>query len=113
MLVRLWRMGEGNKGMSISPEVAGRMGEAVELLAGARWMAERGGVREALRMVNEARDLAESVLEDPTMVSLLYFPEEHKMAVLLPLWAPLALPIAAGLWREVRRFRELSGKKKR
>lgn len=44
------------------------------------------------------------------MVGLLYFPEEHKLAVLLPLWAPLALPMLVGLVREIKRLRDKRAK---
>jgi hypothetical protein len=33
---------------------------------------------------------AESAFFDPTMVSLLYFPDEHKYAVYMPLFTPIS-----------------------
>lgn len=38
------------------------------------------------------------------MVSMLYFPDEHKYGVYLPLFGPLFFPLITALIREVRIF---------
>ena len=80
-------------------------------LSAARSLAASGKVRASLSLLNEAQALAASAEEDPAMVGLLYFPDEHKLAVLLPLWAPLALPMLVGLVREIKRLREKKEKR--
>ncbi|KAJ3189711.1 hypothetical protein HK101_008738 [Irineochytrium annulatum] len=45
---------------------------------------------------------AESAFFDPTMVSLLYFPDEHKYAVYMPLFTPIAVPLVLALVKEIK-----------
>ncbi|KAJ1814346.1 GPI transamidase component, partial [Coemansia sp. RSA 2599] len=46
-----------------------------------------------------ASSLAESAFFDPSMVSLLYFPDQHKYAIYLPFFLPVAMPLLAALKR--------------
>ncbi|KAJ3075899.1 hypothetical protein HDU99_001450, partial [Rhizoclosmatium hyalinum] len=48
---------------------------------------------EALAASKVAIGAAERAFFDPTMVSLLYFPDEHKLAVYLPLFLPVGVPL--------------------
>lgn len=41
---------------------------------------------------------------DKSMVGQVYFPDEHKVAVYLPLLGPIGVPLLVGLLREVKRF---------
>lgn len=97
--------------MSILPQVSSKVHASVDLLNSAKADAAAGKVRSAVAHLNSALRNIEHAEEDPTMVSLLYFPDEHKLAVLLPLWAPLALPMVVGLVREVKRYRKLRADK--
>ncbi len=45
------------------------------------------------------------------MVAMLYFPDEHKYAIYLPLFLPVLLPVITGLraeWRHLRAKRALA-----
>jgi phosphatidylinositol glycan class S len=59
----------------------------------------------ALSLASDSRQAAETAVSHPSMVPQLYFPPEHLLAVYLPLWAPLALPLLLGFTKELRRFR--------
>ncbi|RKO99841.1 hypothetical protein CXG81DRAFT_5367, partial [Caulochytrium protostelioides] len=48
---------------------------------------------------------AEQAFFDPTMVALLYFPDEHKYAVFVPLFVPISVPLLISLVREIKRRR--------
>ena len=39
---------------------------------------------------------------DPTMLALLYFPDEHKYTVYAPFFGPVAVPLLAALAKEVK-----------
>lgn len=39
------------------------------------------------------------------MLALLYFPDEHKYAVYTPLFAPVAVPMVAALFREFKAWK--------
>ncbi|KAJ3127982.1 hypothetical protein HK100_009429 [Physocladia obscura] len=47
---------------------------------------------------------AERAFFDPTMVSLLYFPDEHKLAVYLPLFLPVGVPLLSTIGQEIRKY---------
>ena len=60
----------------------------------------------ALYHSKKAIELAESAFFDPTMVSMLYFPDEHKYAIYMPLFVPISVPLLVALHREVKKFRK-------
>ena len=48
---------------------------------------------------------AESAFFDPTMVPLLYFPDEHKLAIFMPFFVPIAIPLLRALYYEFKLLR--------
>lgn len=58
-----------------------------------------------------AQSLASQAYFDPSMLALLYFPDEHKYAVYTPLFGPVAVPLLVALLREVREWR--AGRRRR
>lgn len=52
---------------------------------------------------------SEEAFFDPTMVSMLYFPDEHKYAVYMPLFLPISVPLALVLKEEFKKRKK--GKK--
>jgi len=56
----------------------------------------------ALQHSSLALESAEKAFFDDKMVSMLYFPDEHKYAVYTPLFGPLALPLLMALLRELQ-----------
>ncbi|TPX37638.1 hypothetical protein SmJEL517_g00595 [Synchytrium microbalum] len=63
----------------------------------------------SMSAARRATVLAEEAFFNPTMVSLLYFPTEHRYAVYMPLFVPVAVPFLAVIikdfrvWMEARR----------
>ncbi|KAI5458271.1 phosphatidylinositol-glycan biosynthesis class S protein [Mariannaea sp. PMI_226] len=51
-----------------------------------------------------AEDEAERAFFEKSMVGQLYFPDEHKIAVYLPLLGPVGVPLITGLLNELRRW---------
>jgi GPI-anchor transamidase subunit S len=49
-----------------------------------------------------ALEYAEKAFFDDKMVSMLYFPDEHKYAIYTPLFGPLALPLVMALLKELQ-----------
>ena len=47
-------------------------------------------------------EYAEKAFFDDKMVSMLYFPDEHKYAIYTPLFGPLVLPLLMALLRELQ-----------
>ncbi|KAL1918591.1 uncharacterized protein VTP21DRAFT_2613 [Calcarisporiella thermophila] len=71
------------------------------------------------RLVDTVRDsivavsTSEGAFFDPTMVAMLYFPDEHKYAIYMPLFVPISVPLLGALRRELseRRKRKKSKEK--
>ncbi len=59
----------------------------------------------AMRYGKQAKRLAEEAFFNPTMVSLLYFPDEHKFAVFMPFFVPVLVPLVWALLAEVKAYR--------
>ncbi|KAI9101209.1 phosphatidylinositol-glycan biosynthesis class S protein-domain-containing protein [Phlyctochytrium arcticum] len=58
---------------------------------------------------------SEAAFFDPTMVSMLYFPDEHKYAVYMPFFIPVIVPVTLALIKELKGWktqRSLSSKSK-
>jgi phosphatidylinositol glycan class S len=49
---------------------------------------------------------------EPGMLALLYFPEEHKYAIYLPLFLPLTVPVISALWSEIKRYQKKKTERK-
>jgi phosphatidylinositol glycan class S len=53
---------------------------------------------------------SERLFFDPNMLPQLYFPDEHKYAIYVPMFLPILVPILTGIFGEFRERRE-RGKK--
>lgn len=73
-------------------QVAGKADQAVELISRALTTAEKTGLLE-VGLVVEGRAIAESALNDKSLLALLYFPNDQKFAIYLPLFLPTLLPL--------------------
>lgn len=58
-----------------------------------------------------ARSLAHSAFFDPKMVGMLYFPNEHKIAIYTPLFIPFSIPLIMRLFKEIGRIRQKAKRK--
>ena len=61
--------------------------------------------KELLALAGDAQTYASRAFFDPSMLAMLYFPDEHKYAVYTPLFGPLLVPVIATLYREVRAWK--------
>lgn len=59
---------------------------------------------DAIKYAGSAYQDSEKAFFDKSMVGQVYFPDEHKVAVYLPLLGPIGVPLAVGLVREIKRF---------
>lgn len=64
------------------------------------------GRPEALYHARVAEQEAERAFFEKSMVGQLYFPDEHKIAVYLPLLGPVGVPLVMGLLNELRAWRK-------
>lgn len=59
---------------------------------------------EAVQFASSAYKDSEKAFFDKSMVGQVYFPDEHKVAVYLPLLGPTGLPLVVSLLKEVKQF---------
>jgi phosphatidylinositol glycan class S len=64
------------------------------------------GGAESLSHARVAEAEAERAFFEKSMVGQLYFPDEHKIAVYMPLLGPIGVPLVMGLLNEVRAWRK-------
>lgn len=66
---------------------------------------KKGDYEMASRHARDAIVSSESAFFDPTMVPMLYFPDEHKLAIYMPFFVPIALPLLKALYEEFKAYR--------
>ncbi|KAJ1653956.1 GPI transamidase component [Dispira simplex] len=54
---------------------------------------------------SQVLNLAETAFFDPTMLALLYFPNEHKIGVYMPMFVPAFVPIIVALLKELKAWK--------
>jgi phosphatidylinositol glycan class S len=89
--------------ISIPPSVADGVSKTMHHL---RLACETLGGPEGLAHARIAEAEAERAFFEKSMVGQLYFPDEHKIAVYLPLLGPVAVPLVMGLLNELKAWRK-------
>ncbi|EJT52784.1 hypothetical protein A1Q1_01824 [Trichosporon asahii var. asahii CBS 2479] len=74
--------------------------------------AAKEGVLASALLSRDAVGLANEAFFDPSMMGLLYFPDQHKFAVYAPLFAPIGVSLVAGLVKEIRAWKARKKAKK-
>jgi phosphatidylinositol glycan class S len=89
--------------ISIPSSVADGVSKTIKHL---RLACETLGGPEGLAHARVAEAEAERAFFEKSMVGQLYFPDEHKVAVYLPLLGPVAVPLVMGLINELKAWRK-------
>lgn len=94
----------------ISDEVAGKVREALENAEQADDDLDEGEVDEALAGAKRAFENSEAAFSDPSLLALLYFPDDQKYAVYIPLFLPITIPVVMSLsalkrWYNARKLK--------
>ena len=92
--------------MVISDTISRLAAAALDALAAAQQAAVLGRHAQAGRLAVEAHGASERAFFHPSILSLLYFPSDHKLAVYLPLFLPALLPLLLTAMREARHYRK-------
>ncbi|KAF2765674.1 hypothetical protein EJ03DRAFT_279514 [Teratosphaeria nubilosa] len=91
--------------IAIPDNVAKSVDETISRLDQACHDLRGGRFDEALTSARIANDEAEKAFFEPSMVGQVYFPDEHKVAVYVPLLGPMAVPLFMAAVKELRKFR--------
>jgi phosphatidylinositol glycan class S len=62
-------------------------------------------LNDAAQRATVAISFAERAFFDPTMVSMLYFPAEHILAIYMPFFIPIAVPMISTLVKEIKQLK--------
>ncbi len=92
--------------IAIPDSVATSVAETIHRLDQACQNLQDGRYQTALENARKAEEEAELAFFEPSMVGQVYFPEEHKVAVYVPLLGPMAVPLVLSALRELKKLRE-------
>ncbi|GAA5928303.1 GPI-anchor transamidase GPI17 [Sporobolomyces koalae] len=101
---------EAQPNMSIQQVVQTRIETCLDLLSLSR---DTTDLELKGRLVGRAQVAADLAFFDQSMLPLLYFPQEHKYAVYMPLFGPVSVPLIVGLIREFKEWRKAKKNKAR
>ena len=107
----LARLTESLPSIPIPATVAASVSTTLSHLSAACTHLREGRFSAALDNARVAELEAERSFFEKSMVGQVYFPDEHKVAVYLPLLGPIGVPLVVGLLKEVKRvFKGLKGR---
>eukprot|EP01135_Chromosphaera_perkinsii_P001736 Nk52_evm5s210 gene=Nk52_evmTU5s210 len=89
--------------MVIVDELAGKVDLAVRKIVEAKQLLAKGQFMEALNSTKLAYSTSDKAFFDPSVLEMLYFPEENKFAIYIPLFVPMFVPILAGVISEFKK----------
>ncbi|XP_076232151.1 phosphatidylinositol glycan anchor biosynthesis class S [Calliopsis andreniformis] len=81
----------------ITEVVGNRIKTALHLIEESATKLTQGDLSQGFQLSKEAFVTAEAAFSDPTLLALLYFPEDQKYAVYIPLFLPAMIPVLLSL----------------
>jgi GPI-anchor transamidase subunit S len=81
------------KNIVIGDHVGAEIQKAYENVVKAKQNLMENQIHEAVKYAREAFIAAEKAFNDPSLLELLYFPEEQKYAIYIPLYLPIMIPV--------------------
>lgn len=100
------------KNMVIRDDIANEVLRAVDSLKDAFDRLEEGAIVEAFAASKRALVASERAFFDPSLLELLYFNDDQKYAIYVPLFLPLGIPLLLGLAKALRFLRAVKKEKK-
>lgn len=91
--------------MVINKDVSVEIKESVEAIDDALTSVNRGDQLAALKSSRRGYRKSESAFFDVSLLELLYFPQDQKFAIYVPLFLPVGLPILWGAYAAIQFFR--------
>ncbi|XP_011495215.1 PREDICTED: GPI transamidase component PIG-S [Ceratosolen solmsi marchali] len=81
----------------ITETVGGRIMRALELIELSAKLLNEGDLKGGFLASKEAFVMSEAAFTDPSLLALLYFPDDQKYAVYIPLFLPIMIPVLFSL----------------
>ncbi|KAI8081673.1 phosphatidylinositol-glycan biosynthesis class S protein [Halteromyces radiatus] len=92
--------------MVVLDHIQSQVRQSLTSIQSVRIELEKGNYGKALKHSVDAMELSEMAFFDPTMVSMLYFPDEHKYAIYMPLFVPISVPLSIALLKSLKKWRK-------
>ena len=89
----------------INDDVAKEVYAAVDAITTAKKSAGAGNLTDAISFSKLAFVASETAFFDPTLLELLYFPEDQKFAIYVPLFLPVSLPLLLSILKTIKRLK--------
>merc|ERR1711970_828470 len=91
--------------MVINEHVSTLITQSAALLKAALEQLDSGNHDAALKLSREAVANSESAFFDASLLELLYFPQDQKFAIYIPLFLPVSVPIVKGALQAIKYFK--------
>lgn len=95
---------DGIRNIVINDDVGLAISKAYDSIVETKVHLKRNNLDEAMVHARNAFESAERAFFDPSLLALLYFPDDQKYAIYFPLFLPVMLPIVLSLWNIVKHF---------
>ncbi|XP_060076892.1 GPI transamidase component PIG-S-like [Ylistrum balloti] len=96
----------------IQDDIGQQVQDAVDSIRESQHHLVEGRLEKAFLESRNAIVCSEKAFFDPSLLELLYFPEDQKFAIYIPLFLPISLPVLASLWKAFKWMREDKKQKK-
>uniref|UniRef100_A0A182JXQ6 uS12 prolyl 3-hydroxylase n=1 Tax=Anopheles christyi TaxID=43041 RepID=A0A182JXQ6_9DIPT len=90
----------------INDEVGAAIQNAYQKIVEAKQKLRAGKLEQAALLARDAYTSAERAFFDPSMLALLYFPDEQKYAIYIPLFLPIMIPVVFSFNTILKYFRK-------
>ncbi|XP_060573029.1 GPI transamidase component PIG-S-like [Ruditapes philippinarum] len=92
----------------INDDIGNEVHKAVASMHESLQLLSDGYLVEAYQHSKSAILASEKAFFDPSLLELLYFPEDQKFAIYIPLFLPISFPVLASLWQSYKWYKGLS-----
>lgn len=89
----------------INDQVADAIYTSVYSLEQAKQELANGNLQAALKSAKKSFEASETAFYDPTLLGLLYFPEDQKFAIYIPLFLPISIPLFLSFVNAVKQIK--------
>ncbi|KAH9515259.1 hypothetical protein Btru_014016 [Bulinus truncatus] len=92
----------------INDEIGKEVEAAVAAIKESKFLFKNGKLKEAFLASKAAIEASELAFFHPSLLELLYFPEDQKFAIYIPLFLPISIPIVTSMLHAVKWFKKYS-----
>ncbi|XP_028400312.1 GPI transamidase component PIG-S-like [Dendronephthya gigantea] len=108
-LTSLTQLMDKVKNMIIDDNIKVEIENALQSIKECQHMLSQGNITSAFMSAKAAIKSSEKAFFDPSMLELIYFPDDQKFAIYIPLFLPMSLPLIASLFAAIKWLRNKEG----